>query len=95
MKIRTGFAELDELMEASMASAGKFALKSRIVQTIDAPIGNPPQLTISQEVTRLEEVSEPLPEDFFDVPECDEASAEQINEQAGRIMWELYGKEIK
>ena len=82
-------------MEASMASPGQFALKSRIVQIIDAPIGSPPQLTISQEVTKLEEVSESLPEDFFDVPECEDASAEQINEQAGRIMWELYGKEIQ
>ena len=92
---RTGFPELDELMEASMASPGQFALKSQIVQNIDAPIGNPPQLTISQEVTELGEFTEELPGDFFDVPECEAASAEQINEQAGRLMWELYGKEIQ
>ena len=93
--LKTGYPQLDDLVESSLSSKSRFSMKSEIKQVIDAPIGNPPDLTVTHEVVALTEIETPLPDDFFDAPECQTISKEDLQEQAGELMWLLYGKQIE
>jgi hypothetical protein len=93
--LKTGFPQLDDLVLSSVSPRSRFALKSEIVQSIDAPIGAPPKLTVSYEVRSLRELDQPLPADFFELPECQALSKDQLKSQATELMWLLYGKQIR
>jgi hypothetical protein len=93
--LKTGYPQLDDLVESSLSSKSRFSMKSEIRQVIDAPIGNPPDLIVTHEVVELTEIETPLPDGFFEAPECQTISKEDLQEQAGELMWLLYGKQIE
>ena len=93
--LKTGYPQLDDLVESSLSSKSLFSMKSEIKQVIRAPIGNPPDLTVTHEVVALKEIETPLADGFFDAPVCQTISKEDLQEQAGELMWLLYGKQIE
>ena len=91
----TGLAELDEVLDVSVASDEHFILKSNIYQEINAPVGNPPKLNITQEVKSLNVLDADPPTAIFATPECTAITKEQLREQANDLIWLLYGKQIQ